>query len=90
MSGGNPISAVTDAISSALGTDGSHGGLLGLGAQLDKSVHECYSWWMGTPRSYGALAIAAPYLAPMLADGAALTGDRPWLLRWYCNVNLLV
>ena len=38
MSGGNPISAVTDAFSSALGTDGSGGGLLGLGAQLDKSV----------------------------------------------------
>ena len=73
MSGGNPISAVTDAFSQALGTDGSHGGLLGLGAQLDKSVHNAIP---GGWASLGvmALAIAAPYLAPMLAP-AALTGD---------------
>ena len=73
MSGGNPISAVTDAFSSALGTDGSHGGLLGMAAQLDKSVHDTIPGGWAT-LGIAALAIAAPYLAPMLAEGA-LTGE---------------
>ena len=69
MSGGNPISAVTDAFSSALGTDGSHGGLLGLGAQLDKSVRQVVPGGWATI-GLAALAIAAPYAAPELFAAA--------------------
>ena len=81
MSGGNPISAVTDAFSSALGTDGSHGGLLGIGAQLDNSVRSVIPGGWATI-GLAALAIAAPYAAPELfaassgaGVGAGAAGD---------------
>ena len=69
MSGENPVSSLTDSISHVLGTDGSHGGLLGLGEQLDKSVRSTIPGGWAT-LGVAALAIAAPYLAPELLASA--------------------
>jgi len=82
--GGNPISAITDPISSALGTDGGGGGILGavedvgqsIGsglAEVDKFVgREIPGGWV-TPALIAA-AVAAPYAAPYLAgEGVAAT-----------------
>jgi len=72
MSGGNPFSGITDTISNVLGTDGSHGGLLGLGAQLDNSVRQVIPGGWATLGAVAAM-IAAPYAAPELfASEAAL------------------
>lgn len=84
--GGNPISAITDPISSALGTDGGGGGILGgladidpgpaLGsglAEVDKFVgREIPGGW--TTVGLATAAVAAPYLLPELAAEAAFTG----------------
>ena len=43
MSGGNPISAVTNAISSVLGTDGSGGGILGAVSSVVQGVGSAVS-----------------------------------------------
>lgn len=85
--GGNPISAITDPISSALGTDGGGGGILGgladidpgpaLGsglAEVDKFVgREIPGGWV-TPALIAAAA-ATGYVDPsLLAGEAAFTG----------------
>lgn len=82
----NPISAITDPISSAIGTDGGGGGILGgladidpgpaLGsglAEVDKFVgREIPGGW--TTVGLATAAVAAPYLLPELAAEAAFTG----------------
>lgn len=87
--GGNPVSFITDPISSALGTDGGGGGILGavedvgqaIGgglAEVDKFVNrELPGGWV-SPALITA-AVAAPYAAPYLAaegagGAAAFTG----------------
>ena len=83
--GGNPISAVTDTISSALGTDGGGGGVLGaladidpgkeIGkglADLDKFVgDEIPGGWKTV--GLAAAAIAAPYAIGAMGAGAGTT-----------------
>jgi hypothetical protein len=84
--GGNPVSFITDPISSALGTDGGGGGILGgladidpgpaIGsglADVDKFVgREIPGGW--TTVGLATAAVAAPYLLPELAAEAAFTG----------------
>ena len=88
MSGGNPISAITDPISDVLGTSGGGGGILGaiedvgqaVGsglAEVDKFVNrELPGGWVSP--ALLAAAVAAPYAAPALAaegaGAAAFTG----------------
>ena len=83
--GGNPISAVTDTISGALGTDGGGGGVLGaladidpgkeIGkglADLDKFVgDEIPGGWKTV--GLAAAAIAAPYAIGAMGAGAGTT-----------------
>lgn len=77
------ISSVTDPISSALGTDGGGGGLLGavedlgqgigqIGVEIDKGVNEAVPGGWATVAAV-AIMIAAPYAAPyiMAEVGAA-------------------
>jgi hypothetical protein len=80
---GNPISAITDPISSVLGTDGGDGGILGaladidpgpaIGsglAEVDKFVgREIPGGW--TTVGAAAALIAAPYAAPYLTSAGA-------------------
>lgn len=68
--GGGFVSAITDPISSALGTDGGDGGLLGALADVDDFVGDTIPGGWGT-----VAAIAVPYAAPYLA-GAALTAGQ--------------
>lgn len=85
--GGNPVSAITDPISSAIGTDGGGGGVLGaladidpgkeLGkglAEVDKFVgREIPGGW--TTVGLAAAAVAAPYAMPYLTSaGTGATG----------------
>jgi hypothetical protein len=68
--GGGIVSAITDPISSALGTDGGGGGVLGALADVDKAVGDT------VPGGWGTIAaIAVPYAAPMIT-GAALTAGQ--------------
>jgi len=80
MSGGNPFSGVTDAISGVLGTDGGGGGILGavedvgqaigdVGASFEKEVIDPLGGYKVVAPV--AAAIAAPYLLPELAALAA-------------------
>lgn len=80
MSGGNPISAITDPISKGLGTDGSGGGALGALAKVDpgKAIgkglsevdkfvgREIPGGW--TTVALASAAIAAPYAMPYLTS----------------------
>lgn len=79
--GGDIVSAVTDPISDVLGTSGGGGGILGavedVGqaagsalADLDKATG--YNMEIVAPLVVAA--VAAPYLAPALAEGAVATG----------------
>ena len=72
---GNPISAVTDPISSALGTDGGGGGLLGGLAQVDKAVNQIPGGWI-TVGGLAAGGLALAY-APEVMALAAETGVEP-------------
>jgi len=68
--GGGIVSAITDPISSVLGTDGGGGGILGALADVDKAVGDT------VPGGWGTIAaIAVPYAAPMVT-GAALTAGQ--------------
>ena len=73
--GGNPISAVTDSISSVLGTDGGGGGILGGLADLDKFVgNEIPGGWVtvgGLAAGGAALAYAPEIMAFAEASGLA-------------------
>ncbi len=82
--GGGIVSAITDPISSALGTDGGGGGILGavedvgqaVGsglADVDEFVNENLPGGWISPALITA-AVAAPYLAPALAPEAAFVG----------------
>ena len=86
--GGNPVSAITDPISDALGTSGGGGGILGavedVGqaisgglADVDKFVNQNLPGGWISPALITA-AVAAPYAAPYLAaegaGAAAFTG----------------
>ncbi len=84
--GSNPISSVTDAFSSAIGTDGSGGGVLGALADIDPGpaigqglaeadkfvTRELPGGW-ALPAIITA-AIVAPELAPYLAEEGAAAG----------------
>ena len=72
--GGNPISAVTDSISSALGTDGGGGGLLGGLADLDKTVNNSIpgGWYTVGGLAAGGTALA---FAPEIAAAAGVGAD---------------
>jgi hypothetical protein len=74
--GGNPISSVTNSISSALGTDGGGGGLLGGLAELDKGVNKAIpgGWITVGALTAGGLALA---YAPEVMALAAETGVEP-------------
>lgn len=66
--GGGIVSAITDPISSALGTDGGGGGVLGALADVDKAVGDT------VPGGWGTIAaIAVPYLAPEAMMGSLAT-----------------
>jgi hypothetical protein len=70
--GGGIISAITDPISSALGTDGGGGGVLGALADVDKAVGDT------VPGGWGTIAaVAVPYLAPELIALQAGTAAVP-------------
>ena len=84
--GSNPISAITDPISSALGTDGSGGGALGAlasidpgpaigsaGASIDQAVNQIPGGWY----TVGALAAGGTALsfAPEIAAAAGVSAD---------------
>jgi hypothetical protein len=71
--GGGIVSAITDPISSALGTDGGGGGVLGALADVDKAVGDT------VPGGWGTIAaVAVPYLAPqaMMGSLAATLGSE--------------
>ena len=71
---GNPISAVTDPISSALGTDGGGGGLLGGLAQVDKAVNQIPGGWITVGGlAAGGLALAYAPEVMALAESAGMT-----------------
>jgi len=84
--GFNPIAAITDPISSVLGTDGGGGGILGGLADIDPGPaigsgladvdefvgREIPGGW--TTVGLATAAVAAPYLLPELAAEAAFTG----------------
>jgi hypothetical protein len=74
--GGNPISAVTDPISSALGTNGGGGGLLGGLASLDKTVNNNIPGGWITVGGLAAGGLALAY-APEVMALAAETGVEP-------------
>jgi len=70
--GGGIISAITDPISSVLGTDGGGGGILGALADVDKAVGDT------VPGGWGTIAaVAVPYLAPELIALQAGTAAVP-------------
>jgi len=70
--GGGIVSAITDPISSALGTDGGGGGILGALADVDKAVGDT------VPGGWGTIAaVAVPYLAPELIALQAGTAAVP-------------
>jgi len=72
--GGGFISAITDPISSALGTDGGNGGLLGGLAQVDKAVNQIPGGWItvgGLAAGGAALAYAPEVMA--LAESTGMT-----------------
>jgi hypothetical protein len=73
--GGNPIAAVTDPISKALGTDGSGGGVLGGLAQLDKSVNNAIpgGWVTVGALTAGGLALAYAPEVMAFAEANGLT-----------------
>jgi len=67
--GGGIVSAITDPISSALGTDGGGGGVLGALADVDKAVGDT------VPGGWGTIAaVAVPYAAPYIT-GALTAGQ---------------
>jgi hypothetical protein len=79
--GGGIVSAITDPISSALGTDGGDGGLLGavedvgksisqIGVEIDQGVNSAVPGGWVTVGTV-ALMVAAPYAAPYLGMEAA-------------------
>ena len=83
--GGNPISVITDPISSALGTDGGHGGLLGaladidpgpsIGnalAEFDKSVGDVVPGGWSTVGAVAAM-VAAPYASAYLMASTGMS-----------------
>jgi hypothetical protein len=70
LEGGNPVSFITDPISSVLGTDGGGGGLMGALADVDKAVGNTIPGGWAT-----VAAVAVPYAAPYLT-GAALTAGQ--------------
>ena len=76
MGSSNPFSGVTDTISSALGTDGGGGGLLGGLAQVDKAVNNNIpgGWITVGGLAAGGLAIA---YAPEVMAYAAQMGIEP-------------
>jgi hypothetical protein len=74
--GGNPISSVTNSISSALGTDGGGGGVLGGLAQLDKTVNNTIPGGWITVGGLAAGGLALAY-APEVMALAAETGVEP-------------
>ena len=72
--GGGIVSAITDPISSVLGTDGSGGGILGAAASLDKAVGNTIPGGWATVG--GAALLAAGITDPSLlslADSGSLT-----------------
>lgn len=72
--GGGILSDITDPISSALGTDGSGGGLLGGLAQLDKGVNQIPGGWItvgGLAAGGAALAYAPEVMALASSSGIA-------------------
>lgn len=84
--GGGFISAITDPISSALGTDGGGGGLLGGLAQVDKAVNQVPGGWItvgGLAAGGLALAYAPEVMALAASEGitpeaaALATGTMP-------------
>jgi hypothetical protein len=84
--GGGFISAITDPISSALGTDGGGGGLLGGLAQVDKAVNQIPGGWItvgGLAAGGAALAYAPEVMALAASEGitpeaaAIATGTAP-------------
>jgi len=84
--GGGFISAITDPISSALGTDGGNGGLLGGLAQVDKAVNQIPGGWItvaGLAAGGAALAYAPEVMALAASEGitpeaaALATGTAP-------------
>ena len=74
--GGNPISSITDPISSVIGTDGGGGGILGGLASLDKAVNNNIpgGWITVGGLAAGGLAIA---YAPEVMAYAAQMGIEP-------------
>jgi hypothetical protein len=70
LEGGNPVSAITNPISKALGTSGGGGGVLGALASVDKAVGNTIPGGWAT-----VAAVAVPYAAPYLT-GAALTAGQ--------------
>jgi len=84
--GGGGISGITDSISSALGTDGGNGGLLGGLAQVDKAVNQIPGGWItvaGLAAGGAALAYAPEVMALAASEGitpeaaALATGTAP-------------
>jgi hypothetical protein len=74
MGSNNPFSGVTDTISSALGTDGGGGGLLGGLAQLDKGVNQIPGGWITVGGlAAGGLALAYAPEVMALAESAGMT-----------------
>lgn len=72
--GGGFISSITDPISSALGTDGGNGGLLGGLAQLDKGVNQIPGGWITVGGlAAGGLALAYAPEVMALAESAGMT-----------------
>lgn len=74
MGSSNSFSGVTDTISSALGTDGGGGGVLGGLSQLDKAVNQIPGGWItvgGLAAGGAALAYAPEVMA--LAESAGIT-----------------
>ena len=73
---GGVVSGVTDTISSALGTSGGGGGLLGGLAQLDKGVGQIPGGWatLGALGAGGAGLYFAPEIAAAMGGESALAG----------------
>ena len=66
--GGGFVSAITDPISSVLGTDGGGGGVSGALAAVDKAVGDTIPGGWGT-----VAAVAVPFLAPQAMMGSLAT-----------------
>ncbi len=73
---GGVVSGVTDTISSALGTDGGGGGVLGGLASLDKGVGQIPGGWatLGALGAGGAGLYFAPEIAAAMGGESALAG----------------